>query len=419
MQLNSLMKKPTLKQLAPLLIIIAGVAVFALLKATEPVASPVAAKERSWHVESLIASPQQLSPSLTLYGQIETPALVNAAAPKNSRVTSINAQEGNSILKGQILLSLDERDFKPRLVQAEARAAELKALIQSEQLRYKADKTAFSHEKSLLKLEQSAVNRAQMLSDKKLGSMAALEQAKEELKRQQLAFTTRQLALDDHNARLQQLKARLAHAEADVDLAQLDLERSQIIAPFDGFVEQLSVSIGDQVKENQVLLTFYSTEQLEVRAKIPSSFQHEIQKALYNKKKLVASADYAGVPLQLELNRLSGIADARGVDALFTINSGNQWVRLGSSISLSLQRPIKNNVIVLPYSAMYDNKRIYRIVNGYLEGLNVQIVGNFLQNSSEKLLVFSPLIKQGDELLLTHLPNAINGLKVESGNQAK
>ena len=68
---------------------------------------------------------------------------------------------------------------------------------------------------------------------------------------------------------------------------------------------------------------------------------------------------------------------------------------------------------------MYDNKRIYRIVDGYLEGLNVQVVGNFLQNTSEKLLVFSTLIKQGDEILLTHLPNAINGLKVESGNQAK
>jgi hypothetical protein len=177
------------------------------------------------------------------------------------------------------------------------------------------------------------------------------------------------------------------------------------------------VTVGDQVKENQILLTFYSTEQLEVRAKIPSSFQNEIQKALYNNHYLSATADYAGTPLQLALNRLSGIADARGIDALFTISSGNEWIRPGSSISLSLQRPNQENVIVLPYSALYDNNRVYRVVNNLLQVVNIEVAGNFLKNESEQLLIFSPQLQQGDEILITHLPNAINGLKVEPINK--
>ena len=410
-------KKPTLKQLAPLLIILSGIAVFALLKATQATSPPAPIKERSWRVQTLIANPQTHSPSLTLYGKIETPELVQAAAPKNSRVTSIQVREGDPIEKGQLLLSLDSRDFKPRLVQAEARVTELQALIQSELTHYKSDKTAFAHEQSILKLEQSAVSRAKMLKSKNMGSMAALEQAQEEFTRQQLAYTNRKLALADHTPRLQQLEARLAHAEANVELTQLDLERSQIIAPFDGFVEKLLVTAGDQVKENQILLTFYSTEQLEVRAKIPSSFQNEIQKALYNNHYLSATADYAGTPLQLTLNRLSGIADARGVDALFTISSGNEWIRPGSSISLSLQRPNQENVIVLPYSALYDNNRVYHVVNNLLQVVNVEVAGNFLKNESEQLLIFSPQLQQGDEILITHLPNAINGLKVEPINK--
>ena len=411
------MTKPTLKQLIPLLIILFGIAVFMLLKATQPSAPAAPVKQRSWHVQTIKAKFQQLSPSLSLYGLIETPALVQAAAANKSRVTSVLVREGDPIQNGQLLLSLDERDFKPRVTQAQARATELKALIASEHSRFRADKTAFSHEKSILTLEQSAVKRATMLKDKKLGSTAALEQAKEELNRQQLAFSNRQLALKDHSARLQQLEARLAHAQADVELAQLDLERSQIIAPFDGFVEKRLVTAGDQVKENQILLSFYSTEQLEVRAKIPSSYQNEIQKALYNKQQLIATADYAGTALHLSLNRLSGIADTRGVDALFTIQSGFEWVRPGSSISLSLQRPSKNKVIALPYSALYDNKRIYRIVNHQLEGINVQIAGNYLNNGVDNLLVSSPQIKQGDKILITHLPNAINGLRVETNVQ--
>lgn len=407
------MKKPTLKQFLPIIIIVIGIAVFLLLKVTQPTIPSPTLKERSWRVKTLVANPQTYSPSLTLYGQIETSALVNAAAPINSRVSSILVREGDPIQKGQLLLTLDARDFRPHVIQAEAKVAELKALIQSEQSRYKADKSAFSYEKSILELEQSAVERAKMLKNKKLGSTAALEQAQEEFKRQQLTYTIRQLNLEDHSSRLQQLKARLSHAKADVELALLDLERSQIITTFDGFIEKLSVTVQDQVKENQILLTYYSTEQLEVRAKIPSSFQNEIHKALQTKQFLTASADYAGTQLKLSLNRLSGIADARGVDALFEITSGSEWVRPGSSISLSLNRPDKHNVIALPYSALYDNNRIYKIVNQRLQRLNIQIAGNYLDKNIEKILIFSPQLQKGDEILVTHLPNAINGLKVE------
>ena len=280
-------------------------------------------------------------------------------------------------------------------------------------LRYKADKQAYAYEKSILQLEQSAVKRAKMLKDKKLGSVAALEEAETKLKRQQLAYTDRKLALDDHSSRLQQLKARLTNAQADVELVQLDLERSQIIAPFDGFVEKLSVSAGNQVQGNQALLSFYSTEQLEVRAKIPTAFQDEIQKALQNKQGLSATARYAGASMLLELNRLAGMADAGGIDALFSFSSGSEWVKPGSSISLSLKRPNRDNVIVLPYSAIYDNNRIYRIVDNYLQRVKVQVVGNYLDENNEKLLVYSDEIQPGDKILITHLPNAMMGLKVE------
>lgn len=413
------MKKPTLKQSAPVFIILLGIIIFVLLEVTQPSTAVVPYVERSWRVQTLIAKLQTLSPSLSLYGKIESPAMVSAAAVNKSRVTAIYVREGTPIQAGQLLLSLDKRDFKPRLIQAKARVAELNALIRSELTRHKVDKSALIHEQSILQLEQSAVERAEVLKNKKLTSTATLEQAQAQLKRQYLAFSQRQFSLADHTARLLQLKARLAHAEADVELAQLALERSQIIAPFTGFVERLLVSTGDQVKDNQKLLSFYSTEQLEVRAKIPASFQHEIQLALANKQLLTATAYYAGIPLILSLNRLSGIADTRGIDALFNITSGYEKVRPGSSISLSLKRPSKDNVMRLPYSAIYDNQRIYRIVNSRLEGLNVQLAGNYLAvDKSEKILVLSPQLQSGDEILVTHLPNAINGLKVETYQQS-
>ncbi len=407
------LKKITLKKLLPAFIILFGIAVFTVLKATRPTSESLPSKERIWQVQTVAAKLQQLSPVLTLYGQVETPALVKASAPKKSRVVSVSVREGDPVSKGQILLSLDERDFKPRVIQAEAKAAELKAVIKSEQLRHRADQAAINHEQAILELEQSSVRRANQLKNKKLGSTAALEEAQEALQRQQLAYNNRKLALDDHQARLQQLHARLAHAEADVELARLDLERSQVIAAFNGFVESLAVAAGDQVNENQLLLTIYPSDELEIRAKIPAPFQNEIQQALHAAVTLTASADYAGTALSLSLDRFAGKAETRGIDALFRLQSNSALLRLGASLTVTLQRPRQNNVIVLPHSAIYDNNRIYRVIKQRMEAIPVTIIGDITKAEKNQLLIQSPEIRENDRIVITQLPAAISGLKVE------
>lgn len=407
------MKNIFRKLLVPLLIIILGISVFLLLTATRPTAKPVTAKERVWQIKSQPAQPEVLSPTLTLYGQVETPALVNAATPGKGRVLTVAVNEGDKIEKGQFLLSLDPRDYQARVAQAKANVAELKAQIKSERLRYQADRKAYKHEQSLLNLEQAAVKRAELLKNKNLGSTAALEQAMEELERQQLASTTRKMNLDDHEARLQQLQARLDYTEAELELALLDLERSQVIAPFDGYVETLQVAAGDQVKENQVLLTLYPIDQLEVRAKIPAQFQYELQAAINRGDVLRATARIAGLPVTLQLDRLSGAADTRGIDGLFKIIAAKDLVRLGSLLTLTLQRPIQQNAILIPFSALYDNDRIYKVENGRLEGLTVQRLGEYTDNDGQvKLLISSAGIRPGDRIVVTQLPNAVTGMRV-------
>lgn len=403
----------TNKKLLPLVILASGLLIFAVLKNTAPSSPILPAKERSWLVDAITVKPQPFSPTVTLYGQVETPSLLNAAAPDKSRVTRVAGREGDKITTGQTLLQLDERDFKPRLQQAKAKAAELEALIASEQLRFGNDKTAIAQEKSILELQQSAVKRAQLLQQQKLGSTASLEQAQEALNRQRLAYDNRKFAIQDHEARLQQLRARLDNAKADVELAELNLERSRVVAPFDGYIESLSVAEGDHVKEGQVLMTLYPSISLELRAKIPAVFQHEIQQAMTENRLLSATANYAGKAISLQLDRLSGKADSRGIDALFRITEGHDWVRPGASVSLQLQRPEQEQTIPLPHSAIYDNNRVFRVIDQRLQSVEVEIIGDIVQGNESLLLVRGDNIAAGDVVLTTQLPGAISGLKVE------
>ncbi len=408
------MKNLILKLIIPISILLFGIGVFIFLTATKPASDTITMKERIWPVKTITAQPKTLAPTLTLYGKVETPAMVNAAAPSKGRVVNVFVQEGDTITPGQVLLMLDKRDFQARVAREKARVAELEAQLTSEQLHYKADKISLKHQQSLLNLQKSAVKRAKQLKDKNMGSMASLELAQQDLEKTQLEYTSRKLNLDDHEAQLQQIQARLDYAKAELELALLDLERSQILAPYEGYVEKVKVSAGDQVTENQILMTYYPLTQLEIRAKIPAAYQHELHSVVDQGESLTATTTVNHTPIELQLDRLSGAADTRGIDAFFKISGDNPLLRLGSSVSMTLNRPPQHHAVAVPFSSLYDNDRIYIVDNERLKGLTVQRLGEFKDlNQNTLLLIASQELKYGAKIVVTQLPNALTGLAVK------
>ncbi len=403
------------KQILPIAILSIGILIFTALKLTKPIQLPVAPQERIWYVDTLKISPKQLSPTQKLYGRTETPDLIKATAPRDSRVENIFVREGSSVTRDQLILQLDARDFQPVVIQKQAQVSELEAMITSEKLHHNNNKQALKHQTALLDISKAGVERAKKMKAKNLGSDAALDQAKLEMEKQTLSVNERSLSLNDHPARLQQLQARLTHAQADLDLAKLDLERSQVHSPFNGYVSTVEVATGDYVKANQHLISLYPTNTLEVRTLIPAPLQNELQNALSNGTPLNARAEFAGRQIALKLNRLSGAASTKGIDGLFTLTKGTDALRVGSSLSLYLLRPPHKNSIILPYSALYGHNKIYKLIEQRMQSVHVTHLGNFSDSRHlNHLLVTSPELKSGDSIIVTHLPNAIDGLRVQS-----
>ncbi len=393
----------------------AGIALFIILKLSGPVQEPVESRERVWRVDTLIAQPAQLSPTLTLYGRVETPELLRAAAPADGRIAAVEVREGQSIEPGQLLLTMDPRDFEPRVQQAQADVDDLQAQLQRERLQHAANQAALAHERELLELAERALKRARDLRERKLGSDAAVDEARQDLRRQSLAVTTRQLEVDEHGARLRQYEARLERARAALTQAQLDRERSTISATFSGFVARVEVTAGDQVKRADTLLTLYPSDALEVRAKLPTPYQQELLETLQAGRTLRATARAGDTEIVLHLDRVSGEADPSGIDGLFRIQRGAEVLRLGSMMTLQLQRDPQSGVVAVPYTALYGNDRMYKLVDGRLQGITVTALGDYGgAGESPMLLVKSAQLQAGDQLVTTHLPNAVTGLPAEA-----
>lgn len=414
---NSLLKKVII----PVAIFVLAIIIFKMMIATKDPVPEIEIKEHVWRVEQSVVEPQRLSPVLTLYGKVETSELLNAAAPATSQVDRVLVKEGEYIQQGQLMLSLDRADFEPLLKQDQARIKELKALLESELLRHQVHLKSLENEKKLLHLSEKALSRAEKVKRQNLGSVSETEKAMQQVEKQRLSFNEVQFSVNEHQARMDQLSARMMQAEAELRKSHLALQRSQIYAPFTGIVAKVYVARGDRVNNNEKLLSFYSTEQLEIRAKLPvnmlSEIQNNIRAGAIIKAEAITGNANAVQRVPLLLNRLSGEAQASGVDAIFTIGISDVPFRVGAIVVVRLQRPAQDNMIKVPYQAMYGNERLYKIIDKRLQAVTVTTIGENYNDQTQgrevELLIASSELQSGDHILVTHLPNAYTGLKVD------
>lgn len=400
------------KVILPLLLLAAGIAGFAALKASRPKPPVAPPKEPVWRVEALPVNLGAHSPIISLNGRVESPQQTRAAAPGVGRVWKLQAREGQAVAPGQRLLELDPRDFQPKVDQARADVAELEASLSSEGLRHKADVDQLEQERRLLEYANADVGRFEQLRKENFYSQAAVEQSRQNLARQQITLRTRELAIADHKARAASLQARLARARANLEQADLALARSRVTAPFAGFVAKVEVAEGDQVNSGQSLISLYPALGLEVRAKLPATLQDEFIAAWKRGQHPRATAQVAGETLEFTLERVAGAADARGLDAFFVARRAAAQLRVGELVSLQVARGVVQDAVAVPYAALFGGRQVYRVEAGRLKALDVDVLGD-AGGASPKLLVKSAALKQGDALLVTHLPNAVSGLKVE------
>lgn len=406
--------------LLPVVILSVAIAVFMALSLSKPEKQTIERPEKVWRVKSVPVRFEQISPEITVYGRVETPRRASLNAAISADLTQVNVLEGAVVSQGDVLLTLDNSDADLLLNQREADLAEVNALISSEQARYRRDKGLLANEKALLVLAEKAVTRARKLDASRLVTRTSLDDAIANQQRQVVTLKRLQHDVAEHPARLAGLKARQARAKALLEQARLDVERSIIKAPFNGRIANLNVSMGDRVRVGDNLLSIYDLDELEVRAQIPGRYLRQIRDGLTQGQEAMATAVLDGKPLTFELTRLSGETrqDSGGVDGLFSLAGDNHTLALGTFIELSLSLGTQDNVVVMPFNALYGLNRVYRIKEGYLEAVKISRVGEYQDSEGQtQLLIRSEELRQDDRVVSTQLPNAITGLRVEALNE--
>lgn len=401
---------------APVLILVSGALIFALLVATRPEPGGRPPAEPHWVVSTQTAEVGAHAPLVSVNGYVESPSTVTVKSAVEADVVQVPVRGGQLVERGDLLVKLDESELRDVLRQRQAELDELEATLSQERREVAANRQDLSIERELLEIDERRVSRLERLLDDEAASPSDLDDAQESLARRRQAVSRAQEAVDNSAARIQAAEARRDAAQAARDQARRDVKRSTIEAPFKGRISQLEVAAGGRVTPGASLVELYDTSELEVRARIPSPRLDSLRRALDGGLEVGGRAYLDGAVYPVRLVRFAGRSqrDQGGVEAVFALEGRHGDIPLGRFATLELEMPMEPQSLVLPYEALYDLERIFVVAaDNRLQEVEVQRLGQArLSDGRRGALVRAPQLEEGAEIVTTQIPQATDGLRV-------
>jgi membrane fusion protein, multidrug efflux system len=199
-------------------------------------------------------------------------SLVSARIP--GTVNKLFVMENWGVKAGDLLLTLDPRDYEVRVAEAEAQLERAKQSVDELYAQLQAAEAGVNLAGSQLRETQLDYNRAKALREQNVVSTQFYDQATTALR-----VAVADQALAQHQ--LQQARAALggdivdhAHydrpivlqAEAMLDAAKLDLSYSEVRSPITGIITRKNVHVGNRVQPGEPLMAIVPVDRLYVTA---------------------------------------------------------------------------------------------------------------------------------------------------------
>lgn len=204
-----------------------------------------------------------------------------AVAPQVSgTVNTVLIRENQPVEEGELLATIDDRDFtvavnaaKAQVASARAGIASLEAHLVQQETAIRQAQAAVAADDAALKLAKVNLARYRNLASDGSGSVQALQQAEAQLSIQSAGRDKSEAALqaarqrvDILKADLDKGKAALVHAQAAQAGAELKLSYTRITAPIGGAVGQQSVRVGAFVNAGKSLLAIVPLDAVYITA---------------------------------------------------------------------------------------------------------------------------------------------------------
>ncbi len=198
----------------------------------------------------------------------------------SGQIASVEVDDNQPVRAGQVLSTIDDRDFRTALANDEAllsrdqgQAADDAAQIARLPSQVAASQAAVASSAAQLVFAQANARRYRNLASTGAGSFQERQQADMALRQAQASLAGAQAMQDTTQRQLPILQAQYASAlstvradRAQVAQARLNLSYTRILAPVDGMVGERSVQVGNYVSPGAALMAVVPLDQIYIVA---------------------------------------------------------------------------------------------------------------------------------------------------------
>ena len=377
-------KSPRQKRLAIaviILLLLAGVVISWLVIKTGPRATRKSPKKMTATVRVITVEPLNHNVVVTGLGRLIPALEINLQARVSGEVIYLHPDfvPGGLVNKDEVLVRLDDIDYRLKLRQKQNALAQRQADLRMEE-----------GSQTVARQEWELINQVSDDIDPSSEDLA--------LRKPQLA----------------KARANLKFARAELEKAEIDLERTVIKAPFTGVIRQKNVDLGSQVSSQSSIgiLTgtdvFWADIPLAVEKldwiKLPDREHKGAAAKIYYKNnfrqgriiKLRAELEQGGLMARILIE----------VDDPLGLKKGKGKFLLGSFVRVEIEGRRLENVFEIPRNALREHERL--LLAAPDNTLHIQHVQVVWQDST-KVYVKEGL-KSGDRVIVSNVPSPIEGM---------
>jgi len=384
----------------PIIIIVGSIAVTVALVANREQPAQEELSEANILVEVMLPQVSDTYITVSSQGTVEPRTRTNIVSEVSGRVIEVSPAfvAGGFFRSGDVLLKLDDQNYRAALSR---------------------DAASVATARSLLEQERGQADVAQREWDR------MSEQQRSQIRARDLYLRKPQL---------EEAEARLASAESDLEKSRADLAKTSIIAPYDGLVSAKNTDIGQFVSTGSAIAEIFAIDYAEVRLPIPENkiqyldLPSSIQEFsnnddYYNSGPEVELVSEIGDRIYHwtgHLSRTEGVLDTL-TRVLFSVvqvsdpynlysMEHDEPLRIGTYVNAEIQGQLLEDVVVLPRHTLQANDLVW--VADQENRLRARTVEVITSNGDEVYIRGG--LETGDQVILTRLENPLNSTLVQT-----
>jgi multidrug resistance efflux pump len=371
-------------------------------------------------VETRTIEPGRYQHQWKLYGEIVAGRRMAMHIPVSGRLIQLSSslRAGATFKKGDLLAAIDDFPYRMALEGAKAQLDEIQAKQQELKAELELERLSLEQARRQLTPAQRELKHMQKLFETKAVANKTLDDAKVLVSQRESALQQRQSNIQIIKTRLRQQEAAEKRQQAILLKAERAIEDSRFHAPYDGHVLSVDAEIGQYVNSTNKLATLVSGGDLEVRFTLSQdqygtllASRHAIEGLPV---RVIWRSGQTRIAFDGEVKRVvAEVAENSGSIILFAeIGKGalsKEQLPIGSFVDISLSSQPIEKVVNLPESVLYEQNSVFLVKDGKLVSRQVQPLS---WKNGEVMIVAG--LDEGDQVLVTHLPNAKAGMSVDA-----